>query len=352
MKRIISIWILLLCAGISKVQAQNDATLAGMILVYTNKAEKELKNQEKVMLMQTTGHVWTKEEVEGTTDLQREFNNYLNSFRSIVCYAAQITVFYHEISQLTDNMGDFTKQLSRHSTGALAVALSTRRNQIYREMILNSVEIVNDIRTACLSDNKMTERERMEIVFGIRPKLRSMNRTLQRLTKAVKYTTMGDIWREIDEGARPVADKYDIVKAAQRRWRQIRKKCKDPKKKNKNMGAWDTILKYGGKAMKGMGKAANATGKSAGHAVLHPSQTLRGAGQAVKTATAGAAVGYVGWEKLTTDKSVARIVSEAVVGKSATDALAGTTEDMKELKDKAGETVSAIGEAVGGADSN
>lgn len=117
------------------------------------------------------------------------------------------------------------------------------------------------------------------------------------------------------------------------------------------MGAWDTILKYGGKAMKGMGKAANATGKSAGHAVLHPSQTLRGAGQAVKMATTGAAVGYVGWEKLTTDKSVARIVSEAVVGKSATNALAGTTEDMKELKDKAGETVSAIGEAVGGTDS-
>ena len=141
----------MLCAGISKVQAQNDATLAGMILVYTNKAEKELKNQEKVMLMQTTGHVWTKEEVEGTTDLQREFNNYLNSFRSIVCYAAQIYGFYHEISQLTDNMGDFTKQLSRHSTGALAVALSTRRNQIYREMILNSVEIVNVTRNFAAS---------------------------------------------------------------------------------------------------------------------------------------------------------------------------------------------------------
>ena len=110
-------------------------------------------------------------------------------------------------------------------------------------------------------------------------------------------------------------------------------------------------MKYGGKAAKGMGKAASATGKSAGQAMLHPSQTLRGAGQAVKTATAGAAVGYVGWEKLTTDKSVARIVSEAVVGKSVTNALAGTTEDVKELKDKAGETVSAIGEAVGGADS-
>ena len=140
---------------------------------------------------------------------------------SIYSYAAQIYGFYHEISRLTDNMGDFTRQVSRNSPNALAVALSTQRNRIYRELIMNSVEIVNDIRMACLSDNKMTEKERMEIVFGIRPKLKMMNKKLQRLTKAVKYTTMGDIWREIDEGARPAADKRDIVEAAKRRWRQI-----------------------------------------------------------------------------------------------------------------------------------
>ena len=84
MKRIIGIGVLLLYIGIGKVQAQNDPVLAGMILLYTDKAQKELKNQEKVMLMQTTGHLWTKEEVKATTDLQREFNNYLDSFRSIV----------------------------------------------------------------------------------------------------------------------------------------------------------------------------------------------------------------------------------------------------------------------------
>ena len=223
MKRTIWIGILLLCAGICEVRAQNDPVLAGMILAYTDKAEKELKNQEKIMLMQTTGHLWTKEEVKATTDLQREFNNYLNSFRSILCYAAQIYGFYHEISRLTDNMGDFTGQLSRSTTNALAVALSTQRNRIYRELIMNSVEIVNDIRAACLSENKMTETERVEIVFGIRPKLKMMNKKLQRLTKAVKYTTMGDIWREIDEGARPAVDKRDIVDAAKRRWRQIGK---------------------------------------------------------------------------------------------------------------------------------
>ena len=221
MKRTIWICILLLCAGIPKVQAQNDPVLAGMILLYTEKAEKELKNQEKVMLMQTTGHLWTKEEVEATTDLQREFNNYLNSFRSIVCYAAQIYGFYHEIARLTDNMGDFTKQLGRNTTNALAVALSTRRNRIYREMILNSVEIVNDIRQVCMNNTKMTEKQRMEIVFAIRPKLKRMNKKLKHLALAVKYTSFVDVWAEIDEGSRPrPTDKAGIVQAAMRRWKR------------------------------------------------------------------------------------------------------------------------------------
>lgn len=108
------------------------------------------------------------------------------------------------------------------------------------------------------------------------------------------------------------------------------------------MGFWDSILKYGGKAMKGAGKATAATGKSMGNAVLHPSQTLRGAGQAVKTATLGGAVGYVGWKKLTTDKSVVRIVSDAVIGKPATNALANTADGVRELTGKAGEAVGAV----------
>lgn len=208
-----------MCMGI-KVHAQLDPTLTGMVLIYTEKAKKTLKNQEKVMLLQTTGHIWTKEEVEAVTDLQREFNDYLDSFRSIVSYAAQIYGFYHEITHLTENMGEFTGQLKNSPTNALAVALSTNRNKIYRELIYNSIEIINDIRTVCLSDNKMTEKERMEIVFGIRPKLQLMNKKLQRLSIAVKYTNMGDIWAEISEEARPKANKVEIARSAIRRWKR------------------------------------------------------------------------------------------------------------------------------------
>ena len=99
-----------MCLGL-KGHAQIDPTLAGVVLIYTEKAKKTLKSQEKVMLLQTTGHIWTKEEVEAVTDLQREFNDYLDSFRSVVSYAAQIYGFYHEITHLTENMGEFTQQL-------------------------------------------------------------------------------------------------------------------------------------------------------------------------------------------------------------------------------------------------
>ena len=219
MKRVILVMMLLLT--INSIKAQNDPVLAGMILLYTEKAEKTLKNQELAMMMQTTGHLWTKEEVEATADLQREFNTYLDSFRSILCYAAQIYGFYHEITLLTENMGGLIHQLEKNTTNALAVALSTNRNKIYREVILNSVEIVNDIRTICLSKNKMTEQQRLEIVFNIRPKLQVMNKKLKRLTIAVKYTSMNDVWLEISEGTRPMADKTQIIEDAKRRWKQI-----------------------------------------------------------------------------------------------------------------------------------
>lgn len=105
------------------------------------------------------------------------------------------------------------------------------------------------------------------------------------------------------------------------------------------MGFWNTLLKYGG-------KATVATGKTVGNAVLHPAQTLRGAGNAVKVAILGTAVGYVVWEKLTTDKSIVRIVSDAVVGESTTDAITETARDVRELKEKAGEAVETVSNAM------
>lgn len=198
----------------------NDPVLAGMILLYTDKAKKELKQQEEMMLLESTGHIWIKEEVEATTNLHKEFNNYLDQFNSIISYAAQIYGFYHETDRLVVQLGTYNHQLSHQTTNALAVALSANRNKLYRELIMSSVEIVNDVRQVCLSNNKMTEKQRLEIVFGIRPKLKLMNQKLKRLIRAVKYTRLSDVWAEIDYGARSEVDKPTIVQRCKERWRR------------------------------------------------------------------------------------------------------------------------------------
>ena len=205
--------------GFLHAQGQ-DPVLAGMIMAYTDKAKKELKQQEAMMLMETTGHIWIKDEVEGTTSLQKEFNNYLDQFHSIIAYAAQVYGFYHEIDKMTDNLGSFSDQLSAHPGNALAVALSSNRNKIYRDIIMNSLDIVNDVRQVCLSDSKMTEKERIEVLLGIRPKLRLMNQELRRLTIAVKYTSLADVWAEIDYNARGGADKMSVTRKCMERWKR------------------------------------------------------------------------------------------------------------------------------------
>lgn len=209
----------LILLGWCKASAQVDPGLEALILLYTENAEKELKAQERSMLLETTGHIWLKEEWEETAKIQQKYNDYLDRFRSIVTYAAEIYGFYHEISMMTDAMGGLVRQLKEHPANALAVAISAKRNAIYRELILTSVDIVNDIRLVCLSDIKMSEKERVEIVFAIRPKLKKMNNKLRRLTRAVKYTTLGDVWREIEGNAYPPANKKEIAERAIREWK-------------------------------------------------------------------------------------------------------------------------------------
>ena len=105
-----------------------------------------------------------------------------------------------------------------------------------------------------------------------------------------------------------------------------------------------------------MGRGAAATGKTVGKTALHPQQTIKGLGTATKTAAVGAGAGYVAWEKLTTDKSVARIVGDAVVGSDTIDSVSqkvdGAVQTVTDLKDGVGNAIDGVTNAVNGAHSN
>lgn len=218
----IALLCVLLCSAWGRLSAQVDPTLAALIATYTEKAEDLYDSQQEAMELITTGHIWTAYEEDCIYDLQREFNDYLDGFRTVVSYAAQVYGLYYEVGRTVEHVSDLMSQVGDAPANAVAVAFSGRKNNIYRQVIYGSVELVNDIRLVCMSGNKMTEQERMEVAFGIRPKLRTLNRNLVRLCRAVKYTTLNDVWLEIDERAsRQAPDKADIAESAHKRWRQI-----------------------------------------------------------------------------------------------------------------------------------
>ena len=208
---LLAVLLLLLISNALRAQSI-DPTLAAMIVLYTEKAESTLQSQEEA-----------KEEVDATADIQKEFNDYLDTFHGIIVYAAQIYGFYHETEKMINNLRNLADQIAKSPANAVAVALSANRNKVYRQVILQSVEIVNDIRMVCLSDVKMTEKERTEVFFGVRPKLKEMNKTLQRLVRAVKYTSLTDVWNEISGNQPDKADIEDISKESFQRWRTIGK---------------------------------------------------------------------------------------------------------------------------------
>jgi len=110
---------------------------------------------------------------------------------------------------------------------------------------------------------------------------------------------------------------------------------------------WSTFLKTTGKYVL---KGGRTTVESAGSAVIHPQRTIKGLGTAAKTAAVGGGMAYVGWEKLTTDKSVTRIVGDAVVGEGTMESVSNKVdtaiEGVNDLKEKVGETVSTMNEAM------
>lgn len=212
-----------------KSSAQVDPTLAAMILAYTDKAKKQYDTQLGTMSLETEGHVWLNGEVKAVKNYQKQFDEYLSSFRNIISYAAQTYGFYYEVCHLCDNMGKLTSQIGETPTNAIAVRLHNKRNDIYTSIINKSVGIVNTIRQVCI-DKKMTEKQRVELVFSIRPQLKEMNGQLAMLTKLVRSTNMGLVWYEVEHGSLPHREgKAGVVEDCLNVWRINTKNVKPRK---------------------------------------------------------------------------------------------------------------------------
>lgn len=214
------LFIIVLLLSTKPAFAGIDPGRVAAIELASDQAKKALKSQEKAQLLMTTGHAWIKEEVEATTDFQREFNDYLDKFHDVLSIAAEIYGIYYEVTQTSKNVKALGEVLSESPSNALAVAFSTRRNVVYRNIVRTTLDVIMDIRKVCFEKSKMTEEEKNKVISSIRPKLRTINKQLRQLTLTLRYTSFLDVWNELMDRAYYLnpATKHDIITRCRRQW--------------------------------------------------------------------------------------------------------------------------------------
>ena len=214
---------LLICLITEKVSGQTFYSDPGRLLVvklFTEQSKKTLNAQQRAQLVISGMHIFMKEEIEATTDFQREFNEYLDQFNEVIQIAAEVYGIYHEVSQVAKNIKELNSIVSDTPANALAVAFSSKRNKIYTDLVMTSLDIAKDIHKVCFSGAKMTEKERIKIILGMRPKLKKTNYQLRRMAMFIKYTTFLDVWNDIlDKHYFKPANRQEIILRCQQRWK-------------------------------------------------------------------------------------------------------------------------------------
>lgn len=227
MKRwIICLLLAVACSPVESLAQGFDVAREAVILLATKKAKKTLEAEEKAQAMNTTGHIWTKEEIQATTAFQKEFSEYLDTISDAISIAAEIYGIYYEVKQTTKNIRAINEIIANSPTNALALALSTKRNKIYRDVTRNSLDIIMDIRKVCFGNSKMTEQERNKIISSIRPKLKKFNKQLQTMAMMMYYTTMADVLDEVLHRRIQIDhnDKKQIAASCHHDWKNIIKR--------------------------------------------------------------------------------------------------------------------------------
>ena len=169
------------------------------------------------------GHIWLQEEVEVTTDFQRQFNEYLDTFHDAISAVAEVYGIYHECQKTAELVGLLKDVVGDHPWNPVAVAFHSKRNDIYSSIVVKGINMLNDIKMVCFENSKMTEYERNHILSSLRPQLRVINKELLHLYIYLKHTTMLDVWHEIEGRAvdyTPPKNKKEVAERCIKRWKQ------------------------------------------------------------------------------------------------------------------------------------
>lgn len=173
------------------------AVLFGKYGTYTSSA---LAAQDALLMLCYSEHHSIKQDSKKIANFQRKFNKYLDDLGDVLTFCANVYGIYYQTDQLTHNI-TYLKNLTLHCpNNVAAVALSERKQGMYKEVFDQGLSLVNDLYEILpvkkSKNTKSTEYQKLTTEARIQRKLYDLNVKIVRLSRHIKYTTLLDTWYE------------------------------------------------------------------------------------------------------------------------------------------------------------
>jgi len=223
MKKILAIlsFTLILCVP---CHAQLDAGRAALFGTYGKVTAANLAAQDALLMLCYSEHHSIKQDSKKIANFQKKFNNYLDNLGSVLNFCANMYGIYYQVDQLGHNISQLRRITSTCPDNVAAVALSEKKQAIYKEVFDQGLKLVNDLYEILpvkkSKNTKSTEYQKLTIESKIQRDLYALNRKVITLNRHLMYTTLLDTWSEY-EGRRKrykTRSITEIVNDCQRRW--------------------------------------------------------------------------------------------------------------------------------------
>lgn len=176
------------------------------------------------MSLNLTGHMYISDQTEKVSNFQREFDNYLSSFGDMLTLAASIYGIYYQVDQTLKNLKELKSVGVSCPANVLAVALSQKKNNIYKDVIDDGIQIAADVKqilplgSSKGKNPKLTEHQRIQVIANINNTLVKLNFKLRRMNRLIRYTSLLDSWYELRGTPRGTRSMKAIVADCKRGW--------------------------------------------------------------------------------------------------------------------------------------
>lgn len=196
MRRLLYITILALLPAAGRAQMV-DGVRTGLYTKYDINTRKAMDAQAVAISAMTFHHKKLTEQEVDIADLQREFNKYLMQMHDQLVIAAQLYGTFYEFSQLAKHLKEIAEIVQECPENVLANAFKDDKRQVVTAIVTSTTDLIFDIKKTIVDKTRMSGRERVQTLDGMRRKVKDINRNLKKIERNIRYYNLFDLWNDI-----------------------------------------------------------------------------------------------------------------------------------------------------------